>query len=127
MPVVIAMFTLAVIYAAFCATSCAFEARPEFLQHSPSNSDASSRPEDSHHDDSGDCVCAASEHLDAFIPADAGIAQFAFAKIGHIHAAAASVQHLEIVLTPSGFHASDLAPPNSLNGTLRLQSSVFRI
>ncbi len=127
-PVVIATFAIAVTYASFCATQCALDAWPRAIQQPETQSNCSGDSQDSHHDDSDDSACPASDHLDAFVPAGAGIAQPTIE----------TVRHLNEPLTPapapgtfslirSTFQASDLAPPYCVNSLLYQQTSVLRI
>ena len=122
------MFTFAVIYASFCTTRCALEAWPGHLEHSESQPDPSSHSRGSHHDDPGDSTCVASDHLDAFVPADAGITQVDLGSVGHVNVVTAPIQRLRAFsLALNSFRASDLAPPCSVTTALYQQSSILRI
>ena len=127
-PMVMAMFAVGAIYASFCATQCALDAWPGCNQQAQNQPDSPSHSEDSHHDGSGDSACPASGHLDAYVPATAGIAPALSEAVGPMSMPAALVVGLEAVsVIPSTLRASDLAPPYGVNSSLYQQTSVLRI
>ena len=127
-PVVIVAFMIATTYASFCATQCALDSWPGSLQQAETQSNCSGDSQGSHHDDSDDSACPASHHLDAFVPADAGITQPAIETAGHLNVPLAPVHALgAFSLIQSTLRASDLAPPYCVSSSLYQQTSVLRI
>jgi hypothetical protein len=126
--IVLAMLTLAVMYASFCATKCAFDDLPGLDQEAGDQHGSSGQSQDSHHDGPRDSGCAASDHLDAFVPATAVTAEFDVGNVGRANISATPVEPLR---TSSGAlrscRASDLAPPHLVVSALYQQNSVLRI
>jgi hypothetical protein len=126
--IVVAMFTLAVMYASFCATKCAFEDLPGLDQYSESRSGETGQSQDSGHGDPADSGCVASDHLDAFVPATAVTAECELGSVGLVNVSATSVSP---VPAPSfalpSFRASDLDPPYPVTIALYQQNSVLRV
>jgi hypothetical protein len=128
---VVAVFTLAMIYASFCSTACAIGACPNLARHSESRDcdhSSSGHSQNSHHHGPENSKCAEHGHPGTFALMGAGIAQFQFTSADRVNAAAPLILSFGTpAFALSGSWISDLAPPPNLNTPVYQQSSVLRI
>ena len=128
---VVAVFTMAVFYAAVCSTTCTIGFCPDQVQQkaahdcdqTPSHRSDQSRPQPPDNPD-----CSQHQHPGLFITKSGDVPQFQLSVVGHSDDSIAAVSSVrELVVSFTAAEASEHDPPNASKIPLYQQISVLRI
>ena len=129
--IVVAIFTVAMVYASSCSTACAMGFCPNQPEHSESHDCEQSSPRQSNgsqHDAPGSPDCSKHHHPTInFLKAN-GLPQFPLNNAGHVNVdqSLGNVPQAS-ALSFATIWANDLAPPPTLKIPLYQQTSILRI
>jgi len=128
---VAAIFTVAMLYASVCSTTCAMGACPVEVQHSDGDDcdhSSSSRSEGSGHHGSENSDCSAHNHPSVFLEKAASASKFQLSTTGHVNVYELLVHAArEMTVGSAVLEIAGLDPPVTSKNPLYQKISVLRI